>query len=304
MIQIEGLSKTYRTGFLMKPKTALSGIDLNVREGEIFGFIGPNGAGKSTTIKILTGLLRPSEGRATVLGYPCEDVRSRKELGYLPEHPFFYDYLTGYELLKFYGALAGVRGSLLEERIIWALNLLHANHDWIHRRLRTYSKGMMQRMGLAQAILAKPKLLILDEPMSGLDPLGRRDVREAILALNREGCTIFYSSHVLSDVESISHRVAMIVDGKIVKQGTVEEVTGGESSAYRIRTSRAMTELPNLDGLKSEHPQEFLCASAQTRDLFLRECLNHGIGIEKVENYRPSLEDVLTCEVAKEGENG
>lgn len=304
MIQIEGLSKTYRTGFLMKPKQALSSIDLQVKAGEIFGFIGPNGAGKSTTIKILTGLLRPSSGKANVLGQSCNDVRSRKELGYLPEHPYFYDYLSGYELLRFYGSLAGVRGKLLDERIQWALELLHANHDWIHRRLRTYSKGMMQRMGLAQAILSKPRLLILDEPMSGLDPLGRRDVREAILALNQEGCTIFYSSHVLSDVESISHRVAMIVDGRIVKQGTVEEVTGGESSAYQIRISKSFPIAPTISGISCVHPQEYICSNTQSRDHFLRECLDSNIGIERVDNYRPSLEEVLTREVSKDGAHG
>lgn len=304
MIQISGLSKTYRTGFFMMPKVALTGIDLQVNEGEIFGFIGPNGAGKSTTIKILTGLLRPSAGHARVLGYPCSEVRSRRELGYLPEHPYFYDYLTGYELLRFFGALSGVRGSLLEERIRWSLDLLHANHDWIHRRLRTYSKGMMQRVGLAQAVLAKPRLLILDEPMSGLDPLGRRDVREAILSLNKEGCTVFYSSHVLADVESISHRVAMVVDGRIVRYGTVEEVTGGESSAYRVRTSQPLHGVPHVPGLTSEHPQEFFCENASSRDAFLGYCLAQGLGIERVENFRPSLEEVLTREVSREGVHG
>jgi len=304
MIQIRGLSKTYRTGFLMKPKLALHDVNLHVQEGEIFGYIGPNGSGKSTTIKILTGLLRPGSGDVRILGVPPSDPASRKNLGYLPEHPYFYDYLTGYELLKFYGSLSGLRGKLLEERITWALELLHANHDWVHRRLRTYSKGMMQRMGLAQAILAKPRLLILDEPMSGLDPLGRRDVREAIQSLNREGCTIFYSSHVLSDVESISHRVAMIVDGTIVRQGTVEEVTAAESSEYRVRLSHSWesTELPS--GIIALSSQEFVCANAHFRDAFLRIALERGLGIERIESYRPSLEEVLTKEVSQDGANG
>jgi len=304
MIEIAGLSKTYRTGFLMKPKCALQDINLQIREGEVYGFIGPNGAGKSTTIKILTGLLRPSAGTVSVLGYKPQDPRSREQLGYLPEHPYFYDYLTGYELLKFYGSLSGLRGNLLEERITWALELLHANHDWAHRRLRTYSKGMMQRMGLAQAILAKPKLLILDEPMSGLDPLGRRDVREAILALNREGCTIFYSSHVLSDVESISHRVAMIVDGRIVREGTVEQVTGADNTEYQVRLSSIISQGFTLQGVQQVNPQEYVCANPSSRDALLRLALEHGVGIERIENHRPSLEDVLTREVSKEGVNG
>ena len=304
MIEIKGLSKIYRTGFLMKPKLALTSVDLSVQEGEIFGFIGPNGAGKSTTIKILTGLLRKSAGLVSVMGKDPSDAASRRDLGYLPEQPYFYDYLTGRELLRFYGSLSGLKGKLLDDRIDWALTLLHANHDWADRRLRTYSKGMMQRVGLAQAILAKPKLLILDEPMSGLDPLGRRDVREAILALNREGTTVFYSSHVLSDVETISHRVAMVVDGRIVHQGTVDQVTGGQGTEYRVRTSSPLQNAPHLTGLTFVTPLEYLCEGADCRDRFLGACLQAGVGVERIESHRPSLEDVLTQEVSKEGVNG
>jgi ABC-2 type transport system ATP-binding protein len=224
-IEIRELHKTYRSGFWLTKKKSLFGISLEVKKGEIFGFIGPNGAGKSTTIKVLTGLLRKDSGDVFILGKSPSETKSRINLGYLPEQPYFYDSLSGYELLKFYGGLSGLGGKLLEERLHWALTLVNANADWIYRRLRTYSKGMQQRIGLAQAILHKPELLILDEPMSGLDPLGRRDVREAILELNRGGSTIFYSSHVLSDVEAISHRVAMIIDGKISHTGTVEEIT-------------------------------------------------------------------------------
>jgi len=224
-IEIKDLHKTYRQGFWLSKKKTLFGISLEVGKGEIFGFIGPNGAGKSTTIKVLTGLLRKDSGEVSILGKDPNESASRVNLGYLPEQPYFYDSLSGYELLKFYGGLSGLKGKLLEERINWALTLVNANADWIHRRLRTYSKGMQQRIGLAQAILHKPELLILDEPMSGLDPLGRRDVREAILTLNREGSTVFYSSHILGDVEAISNRVAMIIDGKISHTGTIDEIT-------------------------------------------------------------------------------
>lgn len=224
-IEIKDLHKTYRSGFWLSKRKTLFGISLSVKEGEIFGFIGPNGAGKSTTIKVLVGLLHKDAGEVLILGKTPSQTESRVNLGYLPEQPYFYDSLTGYELLKFYGALSGLKGKNLEEQIKWALKLVNANADWVYRRLRTYSKGMQQRIGLAQAILHKPRLLILDEPMSGLDPLGRRDVREAILTLNKEGTTIFYSSHVLSDVEAISNRVAMIIDGKISHIGTVEEIT-------------------------------------------------------------------------------
>lgn len=297
VINIEGLHKVYRTGFFMRPKVALQGIDLQVGPGEIFGFVGPNGAGKSTTIKILTGLLSAGEGRVEVLGGSPSDPRQRARLGYLPEQPYFYDYLTGWELLRFYGGLSGVRGVLLKQRMEWALEMVHANADWIHRRLRTYSKGMMQRVGLAQAMLAKPELLILDEPMSGLDPLGRKDVREAILSLNREGTTVFYSSHVLSDVEQISHRVAMVVDGRVVRAGTVDQVTAGESTEFRLQLAAPLASLPA--GVRvGEHICEYLCEDGAARDRMLGACLQTQIAVLRLESSRPSLEDILTREVA------
>jgi len=300
MIQIEHLHKTYRSGFLMKPKLALKDVSLHVEPGQIYGFIGPNGAGKSTTIKVLTGLLNFDSGKVLVNGFSPRDVKSRRFIGYSPEQPYFYDYLTGRELLQFYGKLVGLEGNLLNERITWALQLLHADKDWIDRRLRSYSKGMMQRVGIAQAILGKPKLLILDEPMSGLDPMGRRDVREAILELNRDGVTIFYSSHLLSDVESISHRVAMIVDGRIVREGTVDEITDSCGIEYHVRTREAIAvkDLPEGVALAG-HPQEVICADDAARDRLLRYCLDNSIAVERMEHKRPSLEDVLTEEIAR-----
>ena len=300
MIQIEHLHKTYRSGFLMKPKLALKDVSLHVEPGQIYGFIGPNGAGKSTTIKVLTGLLNFDSGKVLVNGISPRDVKSRRFIGYSPEQPYFYDYLTGRELLQFYGKLVGLEGSLLNERITWALQLLHADKDWIDRRLRSYSKGMMQRVGIAQAILGKPKLLILDEPMSGLDPMGRRDVREAILELNRDGVTIFYSSHLLSDVESISHRVAMIVDGRIVREGTVDEITDSCGIEYHVRTRVAVPAKDLPEGVAlAGHPQEVICADDAARDRLLRYCLDNGIAVEKMDHKRPSLEDILTEEIAR-----
>lgn len=300
MIQIDGLNKTYRTGFLMRPKKALSDIHLHVPQGIIYGFIGPNGAGKSTTIKVLTGLLNFDSGNVQVSGFSPRSVKSRTHLGYCPEQPYFYDYLTGRELMSFYGRLAGLQGAELQNRIEWALNLVHANKDWIDRRLRTYSKGMMQRVGLAQSILSKPDLLILDEPMSGLDPMGRRDVREAILSLNKDGVTIFYSSHLLSDVESISDRVAMIVDGRIVREGSVDEITSSCSIQYHVRTGESSLNLPLPKGVKSsELSREWICENGEARDLFLRYCLDNNISIERIDHQRPSLEDILTEEIAR-----
>lgn len=284
----------------MKPKLALKDVSLHVEPGQIYGFIGPNGAGKSTTIKVLTGLLNFDSGKVLVNGFSPRDVKSRRFIGYSPEQPYFYDYLTGRELLQFYGKLVGLEGNLLNERITWALQLLHADKDWIDRCLRSYSKGMMQRVGIAQAILGKPKLLILDEPMSGLDPMGRRDVREAILELNRDGVTIFYSSHLLSDVESISHRVAMIVDGRIVREGTVDEITDSCGIEYHVRTRTAIAAKDLPEGVAlAGHPQEVICADDAARDRLLRYCLDNGIAVEKMDHKRPSLEDILTEEIAR-----
>ena len=284
----------------MKPKLALKDVSFSVEPGQVYGFIGPNGAGKSTTIKVLTGLLNFDSGKVLVNGISPRDVKSRRYIGYSPEQPYFYDYLTGRELLRFYGTLVGLDGAELDKRITWALELLHANKDWIDRRLRSYSKGMMQRVGIAQAILGKPKLLILDEPMSGLDPMGRRDVREAILELNRDGVTIFYSSHLLSDVESISHRVAMIVDGRIVREGTVDEITDSCGIEYHVRTRVAVPAKDLPEGVAlAGHPQEVICADDAARDRLLRYCLDNGIAVEKMDHKRPSLEDILTEEIAR-----
>lgn len=301
MIQVEDLQKTYRSGFLLRPKKALSGVSFHVPKGVIYGFIGPNGAGKSTTIKLLTGLLRKDSGKILVGGREPSDVESRRHLGYSPEQPYFYDYLTGCELMRFYGRLCGLSGSLLEERVDWALSLLNADKDWINRRLRTYSKGMMQRVGIAQAILSKPDLLILDEPMSGLDPVGRRDVREAILSLNREGVTVFYSSHLLSDVETISHRVAMIVGGRIVREGTVDDFTSNASAEYHVHVATDIPESDVPEGVKSQGttPREWVCRDSLARDRFLDFCLCSGLPVERIEHQRPSLEDVLTEEIAR-----
>ena len=233
-------------------------------------------------------------------GISPRNVKSRQFIGYSPEQPYFYDYLTGRELLKFYGKLVGLTGAELDKRIDWSLELLHANKDWIDRRLRSYSKGMMQRVGIAQAILGKPKLLILDEPMSGLDPMGRRDVREAIMELNRTGVTIFYSSHLLSDVESISHKVAMIVDGKIVREGTVDEITESCGVEYHVRTREAIPQVELPEGVSpAGHPQECVCADDAARDRLLRYCLDKGVAVERMDHKRPSLEDILTEEIAR-----
>jgi ABC-2 type transport system ATP-binding protein len=202
---------------------ALSGLSLSVNPGEIYGFLGPNGAGKTTTIKILIGLIKSTGGRATVLGRPAGDVATHRRIGFLPESPYFYDYLTAEEFLGFYGSLAGISRDDLGKRIPEMLELVSLC-DAGSRQLRKFSKGMLQRIGLAQALIHDPELVILDEPMSGLDPLGRKQVRDIILDLRDRGKTVFFSSHILPDVEMLCDRVGIVGNGQLRAEGTVDEL--------------------------------------------------------------------------------
>ena len=225
-IEVHAFKKSYRLGLehLMRVHHAVQGIDFTVPVGSVYGFIGPNGAGKTTTIKSLVGLLRPSSGSIRIWGGDPSDAAVRRRLGFMPEQPYFYDHLSGEELLRYFGHLSGLGGAALEQAIERACELCRIRKDWLRRRMRTYSKGMGQRLGLAQAILHKPELLILDEPMSGLDPIGRRDVKHILRTLHDEGATIFYSSHVLSDVEELCSHAAMIVAGTVRVEGPLERI--------------------------------------------------------------------------------
>src|SRR5262245_11795009 len=220
-LQTFGLTKDYAVGFWRKrPHRALDTLSLQVESGDVFGFLGPNGAGKSTTLKLLMQLVFPSSGRAEVLGRPLGDVSVKRRIGFLPENPYFYDYLTAEELLTYFASLFGYRGADGKAR---ASRLLDDVGIGAERRLqlRKFSKGMVQRVGIAQALINEPELVILDEPMSGLDPLGRRDVRSMILRLRDRGCTVFFSSHVLSDAEALCNRVAILAKGKLVTAGSL-----------------------------------------------------------------------------------
>lgn len=224
-IQILGLEKTYKVGFWLKhPKRALLPLHLQVEEGEIFGFLGPNGAGKTTTLKMLMGLVFPSGGSARILGREWTDPEVKAQIGFLPEHPYFYDYLTAHELLNYYGQLSGVPAKDRRRRIEEVLQRVGLT-DVKGVQLRKFSKGMLQRAGIAQAILHNPKLVFLDEPMSGLDPLGRREVRDLIQQLKQDGKTVFFSTHILSDAEALCDRVAIIHKGELRGLGAVEELT-------------------------------------------------------------------------------
>ena len=233
-IEILGLEKTYMVGFWHKrPKRALHPLNLTVEEGEIFGFLGPNGAGKTTTLKMLMGLVFPSAGSARILGRDWTDPDVKAQIGFLPEQPYFYDYLTAHELLDYYGQLSGVPGKDRKQRVEKMLSRVGLS-DVKGLQLRKFSKGMLQRVGIAQSILHDPKLVFLDEPMSGLDPLGRRDVRDLIEQLKQEGKTVFFSTHILSDAESLCDRVAIIHKGELRGVGAVEDLTSAVQGKIEV----------------------------------------------------------------------
>lgn len=235
-IAISGLTKTYRTGFwLNKVVSPLKDFSLTVARGETFGLLGPNGAGKTTTIKCLLGIVEPTSGRGTLLGKPLGDRSIKQRVGYLPENPYFYDYLTAWEFLYFAGKVFRLSDSLLKERIPQLLELVGLSIDTARKKqLRTYSKGMLQRTGMAQALINDPELVFLDEPMSGLDPMGRYQMREIILSLKQQGKTVFFNSHILGDVEVICNRVGLMVGGKLVQQGKLDELLG-QSKSYHVQ---------------------------------------------------------------------
>ncbi len=224
-IEILDLEKSYPVGFWRKrPKVALHPLRLTIEVGEVFGFLGPNGAGKTTTLKLLMGLVFPTAGTARILGMEVDDPRVKSQIGFLPEQPYFYDHLTARELLNYYGQLSGMPAKGRSARVEQMLERVGLN-DAAGVQLRKFSKGMLQRLGLAQAILHDPKLVFLDEPMSGLDPMGRREVRDLIQQLRSEGKTVFFSTHILSDAEALCDRVGVIHQGELRGVGAVTELT-------------------------------------------------------------------------------
>lgn len=215
VISFYNVTKDYKTGF-RKKQTALNDFSLDIREGEVFGFLGPNGAGKSTAIKILLNLIFPTKGKAEIMGRDVDDTGMRRFVGYLPENPYFYDYLNPVELLNFAGKTSGLDRATIKARMESLLNMVGL-WDERKRAIRHYSKGMVQRVGLALALIHEPKIVILDEPMTGLDPIGRRQFIDLILKLKSEGKTIFFSSHILEDIERVCDRVCILVNGRLVK---------------------------------------------------------------------------------------
>jgi ABC-2 type transport system ATP-binding protein len=236
-IRTEGLTKDYVVGFWRRARRrALDGLTLEVRPGEVFGFLGPNGAGKTTTLKLLMQLVYPTAGYAEILGRPVGDVAVRRRIGYLPENPYFYDYLTAEELLGYFAGLFGYRGAERRRRVAALLDAVGID-EARRLQLRKFSKGMIQRVGIAQALVNDPEVIFLDEPMSGLDPLGRREVRSLILRLRDEGRTVFFSSHILSDAEALCSRVAILAGGRLMAAGALEELLAFEVRGWELVVS-------------------------------------------------------------------
>lgn len=304
-IDIQGLSKIWRVGFRLKPVQVVKEVSLSVREGEIYGFIGPNGAGKTTTIKILMGLAHATQGSIHIFGQDARLAKSREQVGFLPERPYFYEYLTAREFLDFYGQLFGLskhdrtkRADALLERVA-----LGPHRD---TRLGRFSKGMLQRVGIAQALIHEPRLVVLDEPMSGLDPLGRMLMRDLILEQRSQGRTVFFSSHILSDVEVICDRVGILVGGRCKDEGTMEELLAGRLKHIELlaRPAAGGTEalMTALKPLSLEVTLQRELVFARLKDEAAKQqaitlLVAQGASLESLNSRRESLEDLFLDEL-------
>jgi len=308
IIEVDQLGVTYRTGFSRRPVPALVDASFQVREGEIFGFVGPNGAGKTTTIRVLMGLIAATRGSCKIFGQRIPSRAARKRLGFLPEAPYFYDYLSVGELLDLTGRLFGIDRTTRRQRaakLIERVGLGHAGD----MPMRKYSKGMLQRAGIAQSLINDPELLVYDEPMSGLDPIGRKEVRDIILALRDQGKTVFFSTHILPDVEMIADRVAIVVKGKIRSVGALSEVVGvgvlGTEVALRVSADLPAEALSQLDERADSvrRVEQGLAVSLGADadvDAFLRLALELGLKVLSVSPRHHTLEEVF-IESAQQG---
>lgn len=303
VIETADLCKVYRTGFWLNQRVeSLKNCTLQVFQGETFGLLGPNGAGKTTLFKILLGIIRPTRGRGKLLGMPLGDRSVKQRIGYLPENPYFYDYLTGWEILRLTANLFQIPASVQQERVPELLDLVGLAQSTARKKqLRQYSKGMLQRIGLAQALINDPELVFLDEPMSGLDPLGRYQIREMIVALKNRGKTVFFNSHILSDVELICDRIALLAGGELICKGSLQDLLK-PTDAYQVKVKggtpeilkRRITNLTFQDGCWEGQllgdPQDFL------------NSLNFmGAKLISLEIARPSLEEFFVRQLRERG---
>lgn len=308
IIKVDNLCKTFRTPFRRKRVDAVCDVSFTVRRGEIFGFLGPNGAGKTTTIKMLTGLIQPTSGSISMLGGDPEDLSVRARIGFLPEQPYFYDYLTPVELLDVFGRIFGIPSKIRKERIeslLSQVGLFEARN----RTLRKFSKGMLQRTGIAQALLNDPELVILDEPLSGLDPVGRKEVNDLIATLRQQGKTIFFSSHILADIERLCDRVVILDRGVTKAAGTLSDLLASDSGEREILAGGItdVSRLATLDGvLRCEtygtDAVRIVCESAAS-DRLVGTLLQAGGSILGVNDRRISLEQLFVSRTIRDKSN-
>ena len=303
VVETYELRKVYRTGFWMNQKmVSLQGCTLQIFQGETFGLLGPNGAGKTTLLKSLLGITRPTSGKGLLLGQPLGDRTVKQRVGYLPENAYFYDYLTGWEFLQYVGGLFQIPASVQKKRIPELLELVGLDQSAARKKqLRQYSKGMLQRIGMAQALINDPDVVFLDEPMSGLDPLGRYQIREIILSLKAQGKTIFFNSHVLSDVEKICDRVAILARGELLCIGSLQDLLGN-ADLYQVKIKGGKPDvlrqwIPDLE-FQENHWQGHLKGNPQD---FIASLDLMGAQLIGMNLSRPSLEDFFIQQLRQRG---
>lgn len=298
-IELKKLSKTYYGDFWKQPVKALLPLDLQVFKGEAFGFVGPNGAGKTTTIKILTGLQTPSSGEALLFQKSSQLASSRNILGFLPERPYFYTHLTAREVLNFYGQLYELSKEERSKRIEELLERV-AMTDFADVPLQQYSKGMLQRIGLCQTLLHRPKIIVLDEPMSGLDPLGRALVRDIIVEEKNRGTTVFFSSHVLSDVEAICTRVAILVKGQLRNVGPIETLIGNQVKSVECLFEGPNTNIEFGGKILTRTPTQIrISCSVEEQHTVIQQAVQNNLIPTEVKPLRIGLEEFLVQEIQK-----
>jgi ABC-2 type transport system ATP-binding protein len=293
-LSVHNLRKTFHPGLFEADVEVLKGLSLEVRRGEIFGFLGPNGAGKTTAIKAITEIIYPDSGTITICGHEHTSPEAKRRIGFMPENPYVYRHLTGREYLRFCGELLALARSAMEPRIARVLAEV-GMASRADRPMGAYSKGMQQRIGLAQALLGEPELLILDEPMSGLDPVGRRDVRDIILAQARAGTTIFFSSHIIPDVEALCDRVAIVVDGTVRAVGSVSDLVPHETKSFELTFTGMDLERISTPLLTSHVRSDatWVRVATENRDALIQELGEGGARLESLNPVRINLEDLL-----------
>jgi ABC-2 type transport system ATP-binding protein len=302
VIEINNLTKDYEVGFWRKRKVrALDGVSLTVEPHQIFGFLGANGAGKTTTLKLLMRLIFPTGGSARILDHDISDISMHERIGYLPENPYFYDYLTAREFLNYCGELFGLDKSTRASRTDELLRRVNLDRKSWDRQLRKFSKGMLQRVGLAQALVNDPEIVFLDEPMSGLDPVGRREVRDLIAALRGEGKTVFMCSHILSDIEVLCDNVAILKGGKVARSGSLNELRAHERDSIEIIATSANPDAATLERLltgvatvsSEPHGLRIVVSDEQNVDLVLAKLRETDGKLISVNPVKQSLEDLF-----------